>query len=105
MQHAAFEPLPDFADRARGVVGIGEVDLDVVFRPARPTGSSPGKGWREQVSTRQPALEKRITVAWPMPRLAPVRSSVRRGRLEVGIEWFFRSSPGLVRAPVFNSVA
>jgi hypothetical protein len=29
--------------------------------------------------TRQPALENRITVAWPMPRLAPVRSSVRRG--------------------------
>src|SRR5438105_15433518 len=36
--------------------------------------------------TRQPALEKRITVAWPMPRLAPVRSSVRRGVLaEFGI--------------------
>src|ERR1700733_489812 len=31
--------------------------------------------------TRQPALEKRIAVAWPMPRLAPVRSSVRRGAL------------------------
>jgi hypothetical protein len=29
--------------------------------------------------TRQPAAEKRFTVAWPMPRLAPVRSSVRRG--------------------------
>jgi hypothetical protein len=26
--------------------------------------------------TRQPALEKRFTVAWPMPRLAPVRMSV-----------------------------
>src|SRR3981189_779557 len=37
--------------------------------------------------TRQPALEKRITVAWPMPRLAPVRSSVRRGVLaEFGME-------------------
>src|ERR1700704_199227 len=36
--------------------------------------------------TRQPALEKRITVACPMPRLAPVRSSVRRGVLaEFGI--------------------
>jgi hypothetical protein len=33
--------------------------------------------------TRQPAEEKRIAVAWPMPRLAPVRSSVRRGALEV----------------------
>ena len=29
--------------------------------------------------TRHPAAEKRLTVAWPMPRLAPVRSSVRRG--------------------------
>jgi hypothetical protein len=29
--------------------------------------------------TRHPALEKRITVAWPMPRLAPVSSNVRRG--------------------------
>src|SRR4029077_5272227 len=39
--------------------------------------------------TRQPALEKRITVAWPMPRLAPVRSSVRRGALvDDGIELF-----------------
>src|ERR1700682_1988329 len=32
--------------------------------------------------TRQPALEHRIAVAWPMPRLAPVRSSVRRGALD-----------------------
>src|SRR6266404_9034696 len=49
-------------------------------------GQSSGKGCREQVMTRQPALEKRITVAWPMPRLAPVRSSVRRGVLaEFGI--------------------
>jgi hypothetical protein len=32
--------------------------------------------------TRQPADEKRITVAWPMPRLAPVRSNVRRGALD-----------------------
>jgi hypothetical protein len=29
--------------------------------------------------TRQPAAEKRLTVAWPMPRLAPVSSKVRRG--------------------------
>src|SRR6266702_4682383 len=36
--------------------------------------------------TRQPAEEKRIAVAWPMPRLAPVRSSVRRGALEVDDE-------------------
>src|ERR1700674_196708 len=51
-----------------------------------PHGHSSGKGCREQVRTRQPAEEKRITVAWPMPRLAPVRSSVRRGVLaEFGI--------------------
>ncbi len=33
--------------------------------------------------TRQPAAEKRFTVACPMPRLAPVSSSVRRGWLLV----------------------
>jgi hypothetical protein len=31
--------------------------------------------------TRQPAAENRFTVAWPMPRLAPVSNSVRRGSL------------------------
>jgi hypothetical protein len=34
--------------------------------------------------TRQPAAEKRFTVAWPMPRLAPVSSSVRRGWFDCG---------------------
>ena len=34
--------------------------------------------------TRQPAAEKRFTVACPMPRLAPVSSSVRRGWLVCG---------------------
>ena len=43
--------------------------------------------------TRQPAAEKRFTVACPMPRLAPVSSSVRRGWFvcEFGmpfLEWF-----------------
>src|SRR3954464_15428346 len=47
-----------------------------------PHGHTSGNAWREQVMTRQPAEENRITVAWPMPRLAPVRSSVRRGALE-----------------------
>ena len=28
--------------------------------------------------------ENRIAVAWPMPRLAPVKSSVRRGALDEG---------------------
>src|SRR5713101_2278078 len=46
--------------------------------------------------TRQPALENRIAVACPMPRLAPVRSSVRRGALvEVGIELFQVSISGI----------
>src|SRR5258708_21410198 len=50
-------------------------------------GQASGNAWRDSVMTRQPALENRITVAWPMPRLAPVSSSVRRGVLaEVGIE-------------------
>jgi hypothetical protein len=39
--------------------------------------------------TRQPAAEKRFTVAWPMPRLAPVSRSVRRG-------WF----AGVVGIPI-----
>ena len=58
-----------------------EIDLNVVFRAQLPTGSFPGTRCREQVMTRQPAAEKRFTVAWPMPRLAPVSSSVRRGSL------------------------
>ena len=40
-------------------------------------GQFSGKAWREQVITRQPALENRLTVACPIPRLAPVRMSVR----------------------------
>jgi hypothetical protein len=53
-------------------------------------GQFSGNGWREQVMTRQPAAEKRFTVAWPMPRLAPVNSRVRRGWLvcEVGMSCF-----------------
>ena len=47
-----------------------------------PHGQISGKACREQVMTRQPAEEKRIAVAWPMPRLAPVKSSVRRGALD-----------------------
>src|SRR6202034_624492 len=48
-------------------------------------GQFSGNGWREQVMTRQPAAENRFTVAWPMPRLAPVSRSVRRGWVGVGI--------------------
>src|SRR5215467_9181406 len=47
-------------------------------------GQFSGKACREQVITRHPAAAKRLTVAWPMPRLAPVRSSVRRGWFEAG---------------------
>src|SRR6185503_10830316 len=46
-------------------------------------GQFSGNPWREQVITRQPAAEKRFTVACPMPRLAPVSSRVRRGWLMV----------------------
>src|SRR5947209_16226952 len=45
-------------------------------------GQFSGNPWREQVITRQPAAEKRFTVACPMPRLAPVSSKVRRGWLD-----------------------
>jgi hypothetical protein len=33
--------------------------------------------------TRQPADEKRLTVAWPMPREAPVSTKVLRSELDV----------------------
>ena len=66
----------------RSVVGIGEIDLDVVLGACLP-GQFSGKPWREQVITRQPAEEKRFTVAWPMPRLAPVRISVFRSSLGI----------------------
>src|SRR5436309_14253345 len=46
-------------------------------------GQFSGNPWREQVITRHPAAEKRFTVACPMPRLAPVNRSVRRGWLEL----------------------
>src|SRR5579863_642391 len=79
-----------------------------------PHGHSSGKGWREQVRTRQPAEEKRIAVACPMPRLPPVSSIVRRGPLwaEVAMESFYRSGvkprlrPGLTRrgAAKFDTV-
>ena len=48
-------------------------------------GQFSGNGWREQVITRQPAAEKRFTVACPMPRLAPVSRSARRGWLECDV--------------------
>src|SRR6202045_4755936 len=48
-------------------------------------GQFSGNGWREQVMTRQPVAEKRFTVAWPMPRLAPVSSRARRGWLSWGV--------------------
>jgi hypothetical protein len=37
------------------------------------------------VMTRQPAAENRFTVAWPIPRLAPVSRSARRGWFECGV--------------------
>ena len=35
-----------------------------------------GTSSREQVMIRQPSCENRITVAWPIPRLAPVKTTV-----------------------------
>src|SRR5215217_4202683 len=50
--------------------------------------------------TRQPAEENRIAVAWPIPRLAPVKSRVRRGALdEEGMQVSrFPSCPASCRA-------
>ena len=42
VQFAVDQPLLDLRDGALGVVGIGEIDLDVVLRAQPPTGSSPG---------------------------------------------------------------
>ena len=59
--------------------------------------------------TRQPAALKRLTVAWPMPRLAPVSTSVlgslsmeaRRGRAQCAMRTGIcaRSSIALVMPP------
>ena len=40
-------------------------------------GQSTLKGWRDTVITRQPPALNFFTVAWPMPRLAPVSTRVR----------------------------
>jgi hypothetical protein len=40
-------------------------------------GQSALKAWRETVITRQPPALNFFTVAWPMPRLAPVSTRVR----------------------------
>src|ERR1700730_13166544 len=36
MQFAAFQPFADFRNRPRGVVMVGEVDLDVILRSGAP---------------------------------------------------------------------
>ncbi len=46
-----------------------------------PHGHTSGKACREQVMTRQPALENRSAVAWPMPRL------LRSGAAYVAARW------------------
>ena len=71
------QPVADLRDGDADILLIGEIDLDMVLRAGRP-GQSSAKAWREQVMTRQPSREKRLTVAWPMPRLAPVRTIVFR---------------------------
>jgi hypothetical protein len=53
------------------------------FEPHASQGQSSGKGWREQEMTRHPAEEKRLTVAWPMPREPPVSSKVFRTSLRI----------------------
>ena len=56
-------------------------------------GQFSGKACREQVMTRHPAEAKRFTVAWPMPREAPVRMSVFRSSLGYWT-WPRRVGPG-----------
>src|ERR1700678_4378933 len=36
MQHTALETLADFCNRTRGIVVVGKVDLDVIFRACVP---------------------------------------------------------------------
>src|SRR5216683_950932 len=66
--------------QARAAVGLGR-DRGVVDEGMQFAGN----GWREQVMTRHPAAENRLTVAWPMPRLAPVSKRARRGWFECGV--------------------
>jgi hypothetical protein len=42
VQFAAIDPLLDLGDGAQGVLGIGEIDLDVVLGAGAPTGIAPG---------------------------------------------------------------
>src|SRR3954471_21334298 len=76
-------------------------------------GQFSGNPCREQVMTRQPAAEKRFTVACPMPRLAPVSKSVRRGWFdwEFGIRFrlsrvhpYFRPRLAQPRAPELDAI-
>ena len=85
VQLAVLEPLLDLGDGCDGVCRDRRGRPGCGPRAPSPTGSSPGTRWREQVMTRQPAAEKRFTVACPMPRLAPVSSSVRRGWFACGV--------------------
>ena len=61
------EPVLHLGNGAKRAIGIAEIDLDVIPGPASH-GQFSGKAWREQEITRQPAEEKRLTVAWPIPR-------------------------------------
>src|SRR6476469_3369728 len=65
---------------------------------SRLHGHTPGGGVRDTVITRQPSLWKRIAIAWPMPRLAPVTIAVRR--TVIVASWSARSSPALCE-PLF----
>ena len=79
VQHAPFggEALLRLVDGAQRVLGLARSTWRWSSGPISQ-GQFSGKAWREQVMTRQPAAEKRFTVAWPMPRLAPVSSMTRR---------------------------
>ena len=55
---------------------LGYVTNPAARALASAQGHSATQSWREAVKTRQPAAWKCLTVAWPMPRLAPVSSRV-----------------------------
>lgn len=65
------------------------------FSTPSAQGQSSTQSWREAVNTRQPAALKCLTVAWPMPRLAPVNSRV--------LGWLMTDSGGGVMASAYTS--
>ena len=81
-----YSDFKDAIKKNKGVSLISEITFMVLLGSDRSTwiwsDAPPGQGQRssngflEQVSTLQPSEENRLTVAWPMPLLAPVKTKV-----------------------------